>query len=259
MAINQRILYVILLSSLLIFPLLASAQTFDIDSVFPQQATISNSGFFPFSNISNNAFQDQFPKNMSLEATFTNFLGGPCTIAPAANFAEIGPSFTVTGNSNFLLDFSMASQVDTFGLSFAPQGSPCTFNLLIMTPIVSSSSGSTSTSGGAVKTNEELISEAISLETTVNNNLSSNNPSFEDEISDLAKSLDLLNELSANISDNSSSISTKVIQKKITCATNIDNQVSTILGSLQEGDSPDKAKKLLKKALRCKKTIKRKI
>ena len=246
-----------LLLGFLYFPLIATAETFDIDSVFPQQATISGPGFFPFSNTSNDFFQDNFPQNMELEATFTNFLGGPCTLAPAADFAEIGPPFTVTGSNSFILDFSMASpNAGTFGLSFVPKGSPCTFNLLIMTPSVASSSGSTSTSGGAIKTNEELISEAISLETLVKNNLSSDNPSFEDEINNLETSLSLLNELSISFS-NSTSTSTALIQKKIDCATEADNQIVTILED--EKPSLDKAKKLLRKALRCKKNIKRKL
>ena len=131
-----------LILGFLYFPLITSAQTFDINSPVTQQATITSPGFFPFSNTSNDAFQGQFSQNMNLEATFTNFLGGPCTLAPAADFAEIGPPFTITGNSNFLLDFSMASEnVDIFGLSFVPKGSPCTFNLQLTTQNTSSSSG----------------------------------------------------------------------------------------------------------------------
>lgn len=130
----------VLLLGLLCFPLITRAQTVELNST--QQFTVSGPGFFPFSSISNDNFQAQFPQNMNLEATFTNFLGGPCTIAPAADFAEIGSPFTVTGNSNFLLDFSMATNnVDFFGLSFVPKGSPCTFNLFITTPNPPSSSG----------------------------------------------------------------------------------------------------------------------
>jgi hypothetical protein len=257
MKINQKILYVILLSSLLFFSLRTNAQTFEINSTFPQQATISGPGFFPFSSISNDFFQEQFPQNMTLEANFTSFLGGPCTLAPAADFGEIGPTVSITGSGVFIVDFSMASSnADLFGLSFVPTGTPCTFNLFLTTPIVTSSSGSTSTSGGAIKTNEELISEAISLETRVKNNLSSTNPSFDDEITDLETSLSLLNELSTSFS-NSTSTSTALIQKKIKCATEADNQIVTILEN--EENSLNKAKKLLRKALRCKKIIKKKI
>lgn len=262
MRIKLNNFYTILLLGLLNLPLLVHAQTFDINSSFPQQTTISGPGFFPFSTISNDFFQEQFPQNMNLEATFTSFLGGPCTIAPAADFAEIGSPFTVTGNSNFILDFSMASQnVSTFGLSFVPKGSPCTFNLQIMTLSTSSSPGSISTSSGGTvsKTNEELITEAISLETTVKNNLSKNDQSFEGEISNLELSLNLLNELSIAFSNNTTLNLQTLLQKKITCASEADNQIKEILASPSSQENIAKAKKLLRKALRCKKAIQKKI
>ena len=253
---------VILLAGLLSVPLLASAQTFDINSPVTQQATITSPGFFPFSSISNDAFKEGFAEDMTLDISFSNFLGGPCTIAPAADFAEIGSPFTVTGSSDFILDFSMASSnASTFGLSLVPKGSPCTFNLFITTPNISSSSGSISTSsGGIVSTNEELISNAIFLETMVKNNLSLDSTSFEDDINDIEMSLSLLNELSTSFSNNSTSESTSLIQKKITCAIEADNQVKTILQGLNGShESTLKAKKLLRKALRCKKTIQKKL
>ncbi len=154
MKINQRILYVVLLSSLLFFPLKTNAQTFEINSTFPQQVTISGPGFFPFSTISNDNFKKNFSQNMNLEATFTTFLGGPCTLAPAADFAEIGPTVSVSANGTFIVDFSMASSnASLFGLSFVPKGSPCTFNLLLTTPSTSSSSSGSITSGDLITPN----------------------------------------------------------------------------------------------------------
>ena len=169
-----------LLLGFLYFPLIARAQTFDINSPFPQQTTISGPGFFPFSSISNNTFHNGFSQNMGLEATFTNFLGGPCTLAPAADFAEIGPPFTITGNSNFLLDFSMASQnAGSFGLSFVPKGSPCTFNLLITTLTTSSSSGNTISGNTITPNGISIFGTFLSDDLTSQLSNENNNPKCE--------------------------------------------------------------------------------
>ena len=271
MKIKLNTFYVVLLLGLLNSPFLASADTFEINSPTTQQSTITSPGFFPFSSISNDAFKKDFPEDMTLDVSFSNFLGGPCTIAPAADFAEIGSPFTVTGNSDFILDFSMASpNAGTFGLSFVPKGSPCTFNIQITTPSTSSSGSTSTSSGGTASTNEDLISNAIFLETLVKKSLSSGKLlDTEININDLESSLSILNELNTRFSSDNTSTSS-LIQKKITCASEADNQVTAILKGLKDdktttSDDPlfhksiSKANKLLNKALRCKKTIQKKI
>ncbi len=195
MKINQRVFYAILVLGLLYLPfcsLTTSAQTFDINSPITQQFTITSPGFFPLSNIANDAFQEQFSQNMNLEATFTNFLGGPCTLAPAADFAEIGPPFTITGNSNFLLDFSMASpNVDIFGLSLVPKGSPCTFNLQLTTPKIqsSSSSGSTEGEGLLIPNGITIVGSYLSSNTVGQLSNESTNPGCQNSPSGINTSL----------------------------------------------------------------------
>lgn len=92
-----------------------------------------------------------FPTNPNLDIEFTNFTGGPCAIAPAADFAEIGPQIIVMGMGVQTLNFSGASQnVGNFGLSFVPQAGPCVFEIFIPKPQIVSTSSSSSSGGDIV-------------------------------------------------------------------------------------------------------------
>ena len=120
---------------------LSKAQTLDFNTSLP--LTISSPGFFPFSAVSNNTFKEVLPTSNTLTVQFSNFLGGPCAVAPAADFGEIGPQIVVNANGEFILDFSnQPVNPDLFGLSFVPQsGGTCIFDLFIPPP-----SGTSSTS-----------------------------------------------------------------------------------------------------------------
>ena len=179
MKIKLNNFYVILLSGLLSFPLLASAETIDLNST--QQITVSNPGFFPFTSASNNIFENEFSQNTNLQATFTNFLGGPCILAPAADFGEIGPPVTINGNGIFILNFNMANPETTnqFGLSFVPQGSPCTFNLFVAPPNTSSSSGDIISGDTITPNGISIFSTFLSDDLAIQLSNENNNPKCE--------------------------------------------------------------------------------
>ncbi len=125
------------------------AQTFEFNS--NQTLTVSSPGFFPFSTTSNNQFKQDFPGNPNVDVIFNNFLGSPCEIAPAADFGEIGAPILISGNGQFVLDFSMAGpNAGTFGLSLVPQNGVCIFDLLVMPHAVTTTTSSTSSSSGEV-------------------------------------------------------------------------------------------------------------
>ncbi len=134
------------------------AQTVEIGS--KQSLTVSSPGFFPFSSISNATFKQNLPGNPNLEVLFTNFLGSPCNIAPAADFGEIGSPLMVTGNGNFIIDFSMAGpNAGTFGLSLVPQNGTCIFDILVQKPSISSSSSSS----GSIITGNSFFPNSITV------------------------------------------------------------------------------------------------
>lgn len=132
-----------------IFSLIPSSygQTLELNT--NQSLTIPGPGFFPFSTTANDQLMEIFPSNPNITLEFMNFLGGPCVVAPAADFGEIGPKITITGNSTQILDFSGAGpNAGAFGLSLVPQSSQCIFDLFITPPTMSSSSSTSSSSGG---------------------------------------------------------------------------------------------------------------
>ena len=134
----------LLITSTFLFCNLSKAQTLDFNT--NQQLTISSPGFFPFSTTSNDIFKEVLPTNNSLTVQFSNFLGGPCAVAPAADFGEIGPQTVINGNGEFVLDFSnQPINPNLFGLSLVPQSGPCIFDLFIQPP-----GGTSSTSGGII-------------------------------------------------------------------------------------------------------------
>lgn len=152
---NIFILLTVITSMLCSSQIRAIAQNLDFDTT--QTLTVSGPGFFPFSTVPNNQFHDQFSTDPNLNVMITNFLGGPCTIAPASDFAEIGDQINLTGSMDLILDFSMSKlNVDLFGLSFVPTGSPCTFDLFITLPQTSSTSSSSS-SGGITTGGDDTI------------------------------------------------------------------------------------------------------
>ncbi len=144
----------------------AYAQNLDFNT--DQTLTVSGPGFFQFATTANSDFHMIFPTNPTLDVSISNYLGGPCLLAPAADFAEIGPQTTLNGNQQLILDFNMAGQnIDLFGLSFSPVSAPCTFNVFI-TPheLVSSSSSSSS---GSVSTETLFPNSLTVLGTYINN------------------------------------------------------------------------------------------
>ncbi|MBI3591151.1 MAG: hypothetical protein HY094_07255 [Candidatus Melainabacteria bacterium] len=134
---------IISISTLLLSFLSVHAQTIEVNSM--QTLSIPGPGFFPFSTTGNNQIKGLIPNNPEVTVTFSNFLGSPCTLAPAADFAEIGPKVLVSGNGTFILDFSMIEQnTSALGLSLVPQGGTSFFDIFVTPPEVSS----TSSSGG---------------------------------------------------------------------------------------------------------------
>ena len=139
----------------------AFAQTIEIGS--KQTLTVSSPGFFPFSSITNDQFKQDFPGNPNLDVFFTNFLGSPCNIAPAADFGEIGPPITVTGNGQFIIDFSMAGpNAGAFGLSLVPENGTCFFDILVQKHITTSSTSSSSSSGDII-TGDSFFPNSITV------------------------------------------------------------------------------------------------
>lgn len=133
-----------LILSLLIFCSIAKAQTLEFE--ISQPLTISSPGFFPFSTVANNTFKEILPTNDTLTLQFSNFLGSPCAVAPAADFAEIGPQIIINGNGELTINFSNPPiNPGQFGLSLVPQGGTCIFDLFIPPP-----AGTSSTSGGII-------------------------------------------------------------------------------------------------------------
>ncbi|OGI19507.1 MAG: hypothetical protein A3B68_04265 [Candidatus Melainabacteria bacterium RIFCSPHIGHO2_02_FULL_34_12] len=117
------------------------SQTLELNTT--QTFTVFSPAFFPFTPTANNEVQTSFDSNPNLTVMFSNFLGSPCAIAPAADFSEIGPQINITGNGTFVLDFSGAMEnANTFGLSFVPQGGTCLFDIFITPPASSSTSSS---------------------------------------------------------------------------------------------------------------------
>ncbi|GEM_PF-2404206 len=147
-----------LILSLLIFCSTVKAQTLEFNT--SQPLTVSSPGFFPFSTVSNNTFKEVLPTNDTLTLQFSNFLGNPCAVAPAADFGEIGPQLVVNANGTFEIQFSSPPvNADLFGLSLVPQsGGTCIFDLFIPPP-----AGTSSTSGG-------IITEGPSGDDTINPN-----------------------------------------------------------------------------------------
>lgn len=143
------------------------AQNLDFNT--DQTLTVSGPGFFQFSTTANDDFHMLFPTNPNLDVIISNYLGGPCLIAPAADFNEVGPQTTLSGNNQLMLDFTMAGEnVDLFGLSFVPTSAPCTFNLFI-TPHEIISSSSSSSSGGGISTETLFPNSLTVLGTFINN------------------------------------------------------------------------------------------
>ncbi len=128
------------------------AQTLELNT--KQSLTVSNPGFFPLSNISNEQFKMSFQTINMIEVEFSNFLGSPCNIAPAADFSGISSPIRVSGNGTITIDFSSKPTGGTYGLSIVPQGGVCLFDILAKLPNIpiislsSSSSGAISTTGG---------------------------------------------------------------------------------------------------------------
>ena len=245
--------------------LTSGAQTIELNT--KQTLTISAPGFFPFSTISNDQLKKLFPTSSQVGLQFSNFLGSPCKVAPAADFSEIGPQITVNANGEFTVNFSnRGPTAQNFGLSLIPQGGTCFFDIFVTPPQTntstsSSSTSSSSSSSGGTETasNAELIQNAIDLETNAKNiDLNPKSPNILNGIQKIETSLSSLDELKNNVSTSMASIK-MLIEKNITCATDKDNQVKAILnGSIKDKDIL-KAKKLLETALRCKKLILKKI
>lgn len=138
----------------------AFAQTVEIGS--KQSLTVSSPGFFPFSSTSNDQFKQGFNDNSNLDVFFTNFLGSPCQIAPAADFGEIGSPILVTGNGQFILDFSMAGPTSSaFGVSLVPQNGTCIFDILVQEQTITSSSSSSSS--GEIVTGDPFFPNSLTV------------------------------------------------------------------------------------------------
>ena len=139
-----------------------------------QHISVTQPGFFPFSNNANNDFIDLFPTNPNpgIDLTIMNFIGSPCKIAPAENFEEIGPQITVDANGNLVINFNFMGapmNTDLFGFSFVPQaGSSCEFDFLPKFPgppptSTSSTSGVITVPGGGGDDTFTITPNSISI------------------------------------------------------------------------------------------------
>lgn len=187
----MKIKFVVVLVLLICLTMILSkssyAQTIEFDT--NQSLTVSGPGFFPFSTTANEDFFEVFPTNPNLDVEFTNFTGGSCALAPAADFAEIGPQIIVMGMGVHTLNFSGASpNVGNFGLSFVPQAGPCVFEIFINKPQIVLTSTSSSSGGDIVIDNlnpnaltvfSNFLPDSLveSLSNEDNNNQCSSNPS----------------------------------------------------------------------------------
>ena len=155
---NLHRLFSLLAAFFLVTVLCSYAQTIEINS--NQSLTITNPGFFPFSTIGNNELKNDFNQgNDIIMVQVSNFLGGPCAIAPAADFSEIGPQTIVSGNGPIDFDFSGASENSgTFGLSLVPKTGSCIFDLFITPPQVS-----TSSSSGNIITGNTIVPNSVTF------------------------------------------------------------------------------------------------
>lgn len=173
---NKQSIFAAILSIMLFIPLSSLGQTIETNTT--QQFTVTGPQFIPFSSISNDSFKNNFEENMILNVTISNFLGGPCNLAAAADFKEIGTPTTLTGGGIFPVDFSMSSDnASLFGLSFSPLNTPCTFDLLVTPPAsTSSSSSSGETSEGLTPNSITIYATVLSQELTDQLSNEQNNP-----------------------------------------------------------------------------------
>ncbi len=107
-----------------------------------QTLVISDSGFFPFSNDSNNKLKNLFLIDSILNLTISNFTGGACKIAPAADLAEVNFSTTVDMDGLFTINYINAKpkNVNNYGIAFVPVSRACNFDLLTNTSFDAASS-----------------------------------------------------------------------------------------------------------------------
>lgn len=147
----------------LIFLFLAATPAYSQSIQFDtkQNLVISSPGFFPFAGVSNNIFKDAFSTDPNLTVQFSNFLGSPCNIAPAADSSEVGPKIRVTGSGEFVIDFGEAPpNRNIFGLSFVPEtGGTCIFDIFVKSPLVTTSS----TSGGITGPGETFTPNGLTV------------------------------------------------------------------------------------------------
>lgn len=173
----KKIFLVFILFFISIFSIPAYAQTIEINA--PNDLAISTGGIFFFSTASNQKFKDVFPTNSLLNLGFTNFSGGPLTVAPAADFVVIGPSQDVRGNGNIILDYSMATQnVSNYGFSIIPTNG---FSVFVVTPTLNASSSGgiiSSSSGGGIVISSSSSGSAVSTSSSSGSIGSINKPNL---------------------------------------------------------------------------------
>ena len=107
----------------------ANAQTVEINQ--SQQVSIPFSGFYPFSDTASQAVKEGLGSNPFVTVTITSFSGKPFSIAPAADFREIGRKQIVKSNGAYILDFRKGKKKHTLGLSFVPKGKSTSANLVV--------------------------------------------------------------------------------------------------------------------------------
>lgn len=119
----------LVLGILLLFTTSALAQLIELDT--KQDLTISNSGFFPFSQAANDQFKQLIKQNPLVSVVISNFNGTKLKIAPAKDFREIGHKQQIKENGVVVLDFRKAKSGKTIGLSFVPAKKPTSLTVQV--------------------------------------------------------------------------------------------------------------------------------